>query len=167
VGAPRFSLRHHRMVQHDIKRCWPLSTISQLGYMFLGCAWLIRRHLPPGDARLLQALLFLAAGSVIHAMAASRICASWAACGRSSPHICRDTIGCWPLPASSLCRILSRTQFFMRPTRKARTAGAVLWPGDGAADLVLHVPALVQTFLGIAVAGGASDKSHVDCSCPW
>ena len=44
------------MVQHDIKRVLAYSTVSQLGYMFLGCgvARVLGRHLPPDDARLLQ-----------------------------------------------------------------------------------------------------------------
>ena len=42
--------------QYDIKRVLAYSTVSQLGYMFLGVgtgAYAVR-HLPPGDARLLQ-----------------------------------------------------------------------------------------------------------------
>ncbi len=44
------------MVQHDIKRVLAYSTISQLGYMFLGCGvgGLLRRGVPPDDACLLQ-----------------------------------------------------------------------------------------------------------------
>ena len=56
--------------QDDIKRVLAYSTISQLGYMFLaeGSGGYHGRHLPHGHARLLQGLLFLAAGSVIHAL---------------------------------------------------------------------------------------------------
>src|SRR6202522_1071713 len=66
------------MVQHDIKRVLAYSTVSQLGYMFLACgvgayAARIFHLLTPAIFHLLthaffKALLFLAAGSVIHAL---------------------------------------------------------------------------------------------------
>src|SRR5579875_719176 len=55
-------------VQHDIKRVLAYSTISQLGYMFLGCGVAAYSagvfHLM--THAFFKALLFLAAGSVIH-----------------------------------------------------------------------------------------------------
>jgi NADH-quinone oxidoreductase subunit L len=59
------------MVQHDIKRVLAYSTVSQLGYMFLACG--VGAY-AAGIFHLLthaffKALLFLAAGSVIHALA--------------------------------------------------------------------------------------------------
>jgi NADH-quinone oxidoreductase subunit L len=58
------------MVQHDIKRVLAYSTISQLGYMFLGCGVAAYEagifHLM--THAFFKALLFLAAGSVIHAL---------------------------------------------------------------------------------------------------
>ncbi len=57
------------MVQNDIKRVLAYSTISQLGYMFLGCGVAAYSaavfHLM--THAFFKALLFLAAGSVIHA----------------------------------------------------------------------------------------------------
>jgi NADH-quinone oxidoreductase subunit L len=58
------------MVQHDIKRVLAYSTISQLGYMYLACG--VGAY-AAGIFHLLthsffKALLFLAAGSVIHAL---------------------------------------------------------------------------------------------------
>ena len=58
------------MVQHDIKRVLAYSTISQLGYMFLACG--VGAY-AAGVFHLVthaffKALLFLAAGSVIHAL---------------------------------------------------------------------------------------------------
>ena len=58
------------MVQHDIKRVLAYSTVSQLGYMFLACGvgaysaaiFHVVTH------AFFKALLFLAAGSVIHAL---------------------------------------------------------------------------------------------------
>jgi NADH-quinone oxidoreductase subunit L len=59
------------MVQHDIKRVLAYSTVSQLGYMFLACG--VGAY-EAGILHLMthaffKALLFLAAGSVIHALA--------------------------------------------------------------------------------------------------
>jgi NADH-quinone oxidoreductase subunit L len=58
------------MVQHDIKRVLAYSTISQLGYMFLGCGVAAYEagifHLM--THAFFKALLFLSAGSVIHAL---------------------------------------------------------------------------------------------------
>jgi NADH-quinone oxidoreductase subunit L len=58
------------LVQNDIKRVLAYSTISQLGYMFLGCGVAAYSaaifHLM--THAFFKALLFLAAGSVIHAM---------------------------------------------------------------------------------------------------
>jgi NADH-quinone oxidoreductase subunit L len=58
------------LAQHDIKRVLAYSTISQLGYMFLGCG--VGAY-AAGIFHLLthaffKALLFLAAGAVIHAL---------------------------------------------------------------------------------------------------
>jgi NADH-quinone oxidoreductase subunit L len=58
------------LVQHDIKRVLAYSTVSQLGYMFLACG--VGAY-TAGIFHLLthaffKALLFLAAGSVIHAL---------------------------------------------------------------------------------------------------
>ena len=58
------------IVQHDIKRVLAYSTISQLGYMFLGCGVAAYSaaifHLL--THAFFKALLFLAAGSAIHAL---------------------------------------------------------------------------------------------------
>jgi len=58
------------LVQNDIKRVLAYSTVSQLGYMFLGCGVAAYSaaifHLM--THAFFKALLFLAAGSVIHAM---------------------------------------------------------------------------------------------------
>ena len=58
------------VVQHDIKRVLAYSTVSQLGYMFLGCGVAAYSagifHLM--THAFFKALLFLAAGSVIHAL---------------------------------------------------------------------------------------------------
>ena len=67
------------LTQTDLKRVLAYSTVSQLGYMFMalgagaagagaGDRRRDRRHVPPVHARFFKALLFLAAGSVMHAM---------------------------------------------------------------------------------------------------
>ena len=58
------------MVQHDIKRVLAYSTISQLGYMFLACgvAAYSAAIFHVVTHAFFKALLFLAAGSVIHAL---------------------------------------------------------------------------------------------------
>jgi len=62
------------MVQHDIKRVLAYSTVSQLGYMFLGCGVAAYSagifHLM--THAFFKALLFLAAGSVIHALSSEQ-----------------------------------------------------------------------------------------------
>jgi NADH-quinone oxidoreductase subunit L len=56
--------------QYDIKRIWAYSTLSQLGYMFLGLG--VSASIPAVfhvvTHAFFKALLFLAAGSVMHAM---------------------------------------------------------------------------------------------------
>src|SRR5208282_5793098 len=58
------------LLQSDIKKVLDYSTVSQLGYMFLAC---VVGSFGAGSFHLMthaffKALLFLAAGSVIHAM---------------------------------------------------------------------------------------------------
>ena len=68
----------------DIKRVIAYSTCSQLGYMFFACGVSAYSagifHLT--THAFFKALLFLGAGSVIHAMSSNRICAVWVVSGR-------------------------------------------------------------------------------------
>ena len=83
--------------QWDIKKVLAYSTVSQLGYMFIGVG--VGAY-TAGIFHLVthaffKALLFLGSGSVIHAMHARiitpaatrtrRTCATWAACGSTCP----------------------------------------------------------------------------------
>ncbi len=76
------------LVQTDIKRVIAYSTCSQLGYMFFAAGIVAYGaamfHL--FTHAFFKALLFLGAGSVIHAMhtSTSRTCAIMAACGKKS-----------------------------------------------------------------------------------
>jgi NADH:ubiquinone oxidoreductase subunit 2 (subunit N) len=80
------------LVQNDIKRVIAYSTCSQLGYMFValgvGAYGAAIFHL--FTHAFFKALLFLGAGSVIHAVITSRTCATWAACGSTSRHLLDD-----------------------------------------------------------------------------
>ena len=73
------------LTQNDIKRVIAYSTCSQLGYMFFaaGVFGLSRGDVPSDTHAFFKALLFLGAGSVIHAMSATnRTCARWAGSGK-------------------------------------------------------------------------------------
>jgi NADH-quinone oxidoreductase subunit L len=74
------------LTQFDIKRVIAYSTCSQLGYMFFACGVsaypAAMFHLT--THAFFKALLFLGAGSVIHAMSTNRICGTWAASATTS-----------------------------------------------------------------------------------
>ena len=75
------------LAQTDIKKVFAYSTVSQLGYMFLGLGV---GAFSAGIFHLMthaffKALLFLGAGSVIHGLPANRICGKWAACSNTCP----------------------------------------------------------------------------------
>ena len=77
------------VTQNDIKKVFAYSTVSQLGYMFLGVGvgaysagiFHLMTH------AFFKALLFLGAGSVIHGLAANRICGIWAASQSHADHV--------------------------------------------------------------------------------
>ena len=81
------------LVQNDIKRVIAYSTCSQLGYMFvaLGVGAYRRGIFHLFTHAFFKALLFLGAGSVIHAdRTTSRTCATWAACSKHPDDLCDD-----------------------------------------------------------------------------
>jgi NADH-quinone oxidoreductase subunit L len=71
------------LFQNDIKKVLAYSTVSQLGYMFvaLGLGSYSAAMFHVTTHAFFKALLFLGAGSVIHAWAANRTSARWAAEG--------------------------------------------------------------------------------------
>ena len=70
--------------QYDIKRVLAYSTVSQLGYMFLalGCRRVLAAIFHLVTHAFFKALLFLGAGSVMHATHGGRTCERWAASAR-------------------------------------------------------------------------------------
>ena len=120
------------LVQNDIKRVLAYSTISQLGYMFLACGvgafgagvFHLMTH------AFFKALLFLGAGSVIHALPANRTCARWERSGTGSQ---RPRGPCWwprwPSVARRFFRDFSaRTRSSGRPSRALTEASCSgLW----------------------------------------
>jgi NADH-quinone oxidoreductase subunit L len=67
------------LAQRDIKKVLAYSTISQLGFMFMavGATAYIAGIFHLMTHAFFKALLFLGAGSVIHAMRMSRTCTVW------------------------------------------------------------------------------------------
>ena len=151
------------LVQNDIKRVLAYSTISQLGYMFLGLrrGGLFRGDLPSDDPRLLQGAALPRGGlGDSRAWAASRICARWAACGRS----CRSPSAVMTVGVLAIAGIFPFAGFFSKDAILYAaflqgTNGKILWfcrTFDGAADRVLYVPALVHGLYGRVAQPGDS-----------
>jgi NADH-quinone oxidoreductase subunit L len=100
------------MVQHDIKRVLAYSTISQLGYMFLACGvgayaagiFHLMTH------AFFKALLFLAAGSVIHALSGEQDMRSMGGLWRRIP------ITFWTMTAAvfAICGVWPFSGFFSK-----------------------------------------------------
>jgi len=76
------------LVQNDIKKVLAYSTISQLGYMFLslGVGAFAAGIFHLMTHAFFKALLFLGAGSVIHAMWENRIYRRWRPVEQDSDH---------------------------------------------------------------------------------
>lgn len=75
-GFTSFLAASIALCQYDLKRIWAYSTLSQLGYMFLALGLCTAGNTEPAGAAVFhvfthawfKALLFLSAGSVLHAM---------------------------------------------------------------------------------------------------
>ncbi len=142
------------LVQNDIKRVLAYSTISQLGYMFLGCGVAAYSaaifHLV--THAFFKALLFLAAGAVIHSIGGEQDLRKMGGLQEevAGHFLDHDGSGAgyrWIFP---LLRILlqgrdSSRSFHAGP---AWAGTLVCGTGYGAADFVLYVPALVPGFSG-------------------
>ena len=137
------------LVQNDIKRVLAYSTISQLGYMFLGCGVAAYSaaifHLM--THAFFKALLFLAAGSVIHAIGGEQDMRKMGGLRKKLP------VTFWTMTAAvfaiagffPLRRVLleGRHSLCGLSAGHGRQGALVRRPGHGAAHRVLHVPPLV------------------------
>ena len=131
------------LVQNDIKKVYAYSTVSQLGYMFLACGvgafsagiFHVVTH------AFFKALLFLGAGSVIHAFAANRTCERWAGLRKKTP-ITFWTMLCAPRSRSPGSRSLPAASARMRSSwRHIITPLDVLGRcGHRRYDRVLRIP---------------------------
>jgi NADH:ubiquinone oxidoreductase subunit 5 (subunit L)/multisubunit Na+/H+ antiporter MnhA subunit len=150
------------LVQNDIKRVLAYSTISQLGYMFLGCGVAAYSaaifHLM--THAFFKALLFLGRG---FGDSRHRRRAGPAQDGRAAEeaagHFLDDDGGsvCHCGISAARCFLLEgRDSLRGLSARTGRDGAVVCGPGDGAADLALHVPALVSDVHGRGAQPGDS-----------
>ena len=149
------------MVQHDIKRVLAYSTLSQLGYMFLACG--VGAY-AAGIFHLVthaffKALLFLAAGSVIHALRGEQDMRKMGGLRKRIP----VTFWTMTMGVFAIAGIPPFAGFFSKDeilyqafTSTARSATALVgWPCHRRHDLLLYVPALVQDLLWRTALRGA------------
>ncbi len=154
------------MVQNDIKRVLAYSTISQLGYMFLACGvaaysmgiFHVVTH------AFFKALLFLAAGSAIHALGGTQDMREMGGLRReNADHVLdHDGRGVCHQRILPFCRILQQGRHSGRDVSDpARRQGAVgRRSRHCGADFVLYVPALVYDLLrrGAIFGGGGRPR---------
>ncbi len=140
------------LAQNDIKKVFAYSTVSQLGYMFLGLGVrrVFGRHLPPDDARVLQGAAVPGRGQRDpRALAANRICATWAACARR----CRSPSGPCCAPAVAIAGVPPFSGFFSKDAILAAAyehAPWMYWVGVFTAGMTAFYVfrALFLTFFG-------------------
>ena len=147
------------IVQNDIKRVLAYSTVSQLGYMFLACGAAAYSaaifHLV--THAFFKGLLFLAAGSVIHALGGEQDLRSMGGLRKDLP------ITFWTMTAAvfAIAGLPPFAGFFSKDailyqTFLSPTAGPILWfvgTCHCLPDLLLYVPALVLGLLRRAPLG--------------
>ena len=141
-------------MQNDIKRVLAYSTISQLGYMFLGCGVAAYSaaifHLM--THAFFKALLFLAAGSVIHALGGEQDLRKMGGLRKKIP------VTFWTMTVAvfAIAGFFRLPGFFSKDAilyaaflQGAAGQGALVRRSrNGAAHVVLHVPALVSGLPG-------------------
>ena len=150
------------LVESDLKRVLAYSTISQLGYMFLavgvGAFGAGIFHLT--THAFFKALLFLAAGSVMHALGGETDMRRMGGLGRRLPR----TAGAFAVGGLALAGIPPLSGFFSKDLILSQAFHAQVWlwgVGVVAAGLtaVYTVRAFALTFLGTG-AGGAQGAAH-------
>jgi NADH-quinone oxidoreductase subunit L len=119
------------LVQHDIKRVLAYSTVSQLGYMFLACG--VGAY-AAGIFHLLthaffKALLFLAAGSVIHALSGEQDMRLMGGLWRKIPvTFWTMTAGVFAIAgAPGLSAFFSKDEILFRTFTSGNPLGKLLW----------------------------------------
>ena len=141
------------LVQSDIKKVLAYSTVSQLGYMFLACGV---GAFSAGIFHLMthaffKALLFLSAGSVIHAMGGEQD--MWKMGGLGSK--IKITFWCMLFATLAITGFFPFAAFFRKTKFCLRHSTMIMAEkccrrgiGGGGPDFVLHVPADLVTFFG-------------------
>src|SRR5579872_2203770 len=151
------------LVEPDLKRVLAYSTISQLGYMFLAVgvgAWGAGIFHLTSHA-FFKALLFLAAGSVMHALGGTTDMRQMGGLAKPLP----QTAAMFGIGALALAGIPPLTGFFSKDqilSAAFRHGDIVLWAvGLAAAGLtaVYIVRAFVLTFLGAPAPSAAGDAA--------
>ena len=119
------------MVQHDIKRVLAYSTVSQLGYMFLACG--VGAY-TAGIFHLVthaffKGLLFLAAGSVIHALSGEQDMRKMGGLRKRIPvTYWTMTMGVFAIAGIPHGQDSSRrTRYSTRPSSQRQPLGKLLW----------------------------------------
>ena len=154
------------LVQTDIKRVIAYSTMSQIGYMFVGAAG---GAYPNGMFHLMthaffKALLFLAAGIVIHALTGEQDIRKMGGLGKAMPH----TRMVFLVGSLALVGIPPFAGFFSKDSIIAATLdrgafGYVLFacvPRRRVPDGALHLPALLHRLRRQAVGVRAGAPAH-------
>jgi NADH-quinone oxidoreductase subunit L len=137
------------LVQTDIKRVLAYSTISQLGYMFLGCGVAAYSaaifHLM--THAFFKALLFLAAGSVIHGLGGEQDMRKMGGLRKKMPvtfwTMTAAVIAIAGIPPLRWLLLQRRNPLRSLPARLARQGPLVRRPHHRRAHRLLHVPPLV------------------------
>ena len=141
----RCSPRSLAVVQTDIKRVLAYSTCSQLGYMVcaLGAGSVMGGFFHLMTHAFFKALLFLGAGSVIHAVHSNELSSTWAACAR-----CRMTSDVFVIGALSLAGIPPLRRLLQQgPDPRARCARRAV----GARSSLLSPAAFLTAFYMVRV----------------
>ncbi|MFW6060872.1 MAG: NADH-quinone oxidoreductase subunit L, partial [Phycisphaeraceae bacterium] len=133
------------LCQYDIKRIWAYSTVSQLGYMFLGVGVLSTVggvfHL--FTHAFFKALLFLTAGSVMHAMAGQLDLRKMSGLRHKMPVTC----GLMFIGALALAGVPLTAGFFSKDLILAYTLQAGVGEHGQSLYLVLGIIGLVTAFV--------------------
>ncbi|HEY6560451.1 MAG TPA: NADH-quinone oxidoreductase subunit L [Polyangiaceae bacterium] len=145
------------LVQTDIKRVLAYSTCSQLGYMIaaLGAGSLMGGYFHLTTHAFFKALLFLSAGSFIHAVHSNQL-ADMGGLGRRM----RLTSVTFAVGAFALAGVPGFSGFFSKDSILEQVVAARLWPAAAALFLAVFLTALYMgKTLTLALLGAPSDRA--------